>query len=70
MPDWDSRRRIAEDITEAAGLTPLVRLRRVATGTQALCVKLEFMNPSSSLKDRILRYMVNKAEERGELRPG
>ena len=70
MPDWDSRRRIAEDITEAAGMTPLVRLRKVALGPQALCGKLEFMNPSSSLKDRILRHMVSKAEERGELRPG
>ena len=70
MTDWDSRRRIAEDITEAAGMTPLVRLRRVATGPQALCGKLEFMNPSSSLKDRILRHMVSKAEDRGELRPG
>ena len=70
MPDWDSRRRIAEDITEAAGMTPLVRLRRVALGPQALCGKLEFMNPSSSLKDRILRHMVSKAEEHGELRPG
>ena len=70
MTDWDSRRRIAEDITEAAGMTPLVRLRRVATGPQALCGKLEFMNPSSSLKDRILRHMVSKAEDRGDLRPG
>ena len=31
MLDWDSRLRITEDITEAAGMTPLVRLRRVAT---------------------------------------
>ena len=51
-------------------MTPLVRLRRVAVGPQALCGKLELMNPSSSLKDRILRHMVRLAEERGELRPG
>ena len=70
MPDWDSRRGIAEDITEAAGMTPLVRLRKVAVGPQTLCGKLEFMNPSSSLKDRILRHMVRRAEERGDLRPG
>ena len=69
-PDWDSRHRIAEDITEAAGLTPLVRLRRVAVGPQFLCGTLEFMNPSSRLKGRILRHMVDKAEERGALRPG
>ena len=70
MTDWASRGRIAEDITEAAGLTPLLRLRKVAAGPQALCGKLEFMNPSSSLKDRILRRMVRSAEERGDLKPG
>lgn len=70
MTDWSSRGRIAEDITEAAGLTPLLRLRKVAAGPQSLCGKLEFMNPSASLKDRILRRMVRSAEERGELRPG
>ena len=67
--DWASRRRIAEDITEAAGLTPLVRLRRVVCGPQTVCGKLEFTNPSGSLKDRILRHIVRRAEERGELRP-
>ena len=70
MVDWLSRSRIAEDITEAAGMTPLLRLRKVGTGPQALCGKLELMNPSSSLKDRILRHMVRQAEERGDLRPG
>ena len=70
MPDWNTRRGIAEDITEAAGMTPLVRLRKVALGPQTLCGKLELMNPSSSLKDRILRHMVGRAEERGDLRPG
>ena len=68
--DWDSRRRIAEDITEVAGITPMLRLRKVAAGPQALCGKLEFLNPSSSLKDRILRHMFRRAEERGDLRPG
>ena len=68
--DWGSRRRIAEDITEVAGTTPLLRLKKVAAGPQTLCGKLEFMNPTSSLKDRILRHMVRRAEERGDLRPG
>ena len=68
MVDWASRCAIAEDITEAAGMTPLLRLRKVGVGPQMLCGKLEFMNPSSSLKDRILRHMVRRAEERGELR--
>ena len=70
MVEWESRSRIAEDLTEAVGMTPLLRLRRVAVGPQTLCGKLELMNPSSSLKDRILRRMVHRAEERGELRPG
>ncbi|MFQ5873222.1 MAG: cysteine synthase A [Dehalococcoidia bacterium] len=70
MVDWTSRRGIAEDITQVAGMTPLLRLRKVASGPQILCAKLEFMNPSSSLKDRILAHMVSRAEERGELRPG
>ncbi len=70
MVDWASRSTIAEDITEAAGMTPLLRLRKVGVGPQTLCGKLEFMNPSSSLKDRILRHMVSRAEERGELRAG
>ncbi len=70
MVDWSSRRRIAEDVSEAAGLTPLLRLRKVAVGPQGLCGKLEFMNPSSSLKDRILRAMVNAAEQRGDLQTG
>ena len=68
--DWDTRRGIAQDITETAGMTPLVRLRKVVLGPQTICGKLEFMNPSSSLKDRILRHMVGRAEGRGDLRPG
>ncbi|MGH7773478.1 MAG: cysteine synthase A [Candidatus Binatia bacterium] len=70
MVDWTSRRRMAEDIFETAGMTPMVRLHKVARGTQILCGKLEFMNPSSSLKDRVLRHAVGRAEERGELHPG
>ena len=65
MIDWGSRRRILQDITEAAGMTPLLRLRKVAAGPQVLCGKLEFMNPTSSLKDRVLRQAVARAEERG-----
>lgn len=70
MVNWGSRRHIAQDITEAAGMTPLLRLRKVAVGPQAICGKLELMNPTSSLKDRVLRHAVARAEERGDLRPG
>ena len=67
MVDWNARSQIAEDITQAAGMTPLLRLGRVARGPQELCAKLEFMNPTSSLKDRILRHMVQP--RRGTRRP-
>ncbi len=70
MINWGSRCRIAQDITEAAGMTPLLRLRKVPVGPQAICGKLELMNPTSSLKDRVLRHAVARAEERGDLRPG
>lgn len=70
MLNWESRKGIAENIMEAAGMTPLLRLRKVGVGPQTLCAKLEFMNPSSSLKDRLLRHAVARAEERGQLRSG
>ena len=70
MVNWASRSRICNDITEAAGTTPLLRLRKTAAGPAVLCGKLELMNPSSSLKDRILRHMVQQAEARNDLRPG
>jgi len=59
------------DITEAFGQTPLVRLNRVPGDTQAtVLAKLEFYNPSASVKDRLAISVVNAAEASGELRPG
>jgi cysteine synthase len=69
--DWDRRRRPAESIVDTAGLTPLVRLRRVVGGIPAaVLAKLEYVGPSGSVKDRILPFIVEEAERRGELRPG
>ncbi|HEV2359463.1 MAG TPA: cysteine synthase A [bacterium] len=69
--DWERRRHPAESILETAGLTPLVRLRRVAEpATAAVFGKLEYFGPSGSIKDRVLPFIVAEAERRGELRPG
>ncbi len=58
-------------VLDLIGNTPIVRLNRVVHGVQAeIYVKLEFLNPGGSVKDRIALHMVNGAEERGELKPG
>jgi len=63
--------RIADDITQLVGGTPLVRLRNLVPvhGAQIL-LKLEFFNPGGSVKDRIAVAMVDAAEEQGLLKPG
>jgi cystathionine beta-synthase len=59
------------NILEAIGGTPLVKLQRVARDVQAsIYVKCEYMNPGGSMKDRMTLHLVNKAEARGELKPG
>jgi cysteine synthase A len=68
---WDSFQRHCENMFEAIGGTPLVKLNKVAMGVEpAIFAKLEWYSPSGSLKDRIYYNMISKAEERGELRPG
>ena len=64
-------KRIFNDITEAFGNTPLVQLNRIAEGAQGrILAKLEFYNPSSSVKDRLGIAMVDAAEAAGALKPG
>ena len=63
--------RILDDITQAVGNTPLVRLNRLAKDLPGdVAVKVEFYNPANSVKDRIGTAIVDAAEAAGELTPG
>lgn len=62
--------RIANDITALIGNTPLVRLNRLTEGDKASVIaKLEYFNPSHSVKDRIGVAMINAAEQAGLIKP-
>ncbi len=61
----------ASDMSGLIGRTPLVKINRLLDGSQALLLaKLEFFNPSSSVKDRAAFGMLKDAEARGLLKPG
>lgn len=63
--------KMLDNITQAVGETPLVRLNRLTEGLPAdVAVKIEFYNPANSVKDRIGVAIVDAAEKSGKLRPG
>mgnify|MGYP003335532151 CR=1 FL=1 len=63
--------KVHSDITKIVGNTPLVRINRVTDGAAAeVYAKLEFYNPTSTVKDRIGIAMVDAAEAAGALKPG
>lgn len=63
--------RIANSITELIGQTPIVKLNRIVEdGSADIYLKLEYMNPGSSVKDRIANAMIEAAEISGDLKEG
>jgi cysteine synthase len=63
--------KVYNNITEVFGNTPLVRINKITDGAAGnLFAKLEFYNPSSSIKDRLGIAMIDAAEASGELKPG
>jgi cystathionine beta-synthase len=63
--------RVAENIVDLIGNTPLVRLSRVTAGIEAtVLAKVEYFNPGGSAKDRIARRILDAAEREGKLKPG
>lgn len=62
---------IYDSVLDMIGSTPMLRLNKMGRGLKAeILVKMEFMNPTCSVKDRIALFMIEEAERRGDLKPG
>ena len=62
--------KVAENVLELIGSTPMVKLNKTTKGVKAtVLAKLEFLNPSGSIKDRIAKHMIESAEKKGILKP-
>src|SRR6266550_1494465 len=71
MSNWARYSKNSKSILDCIGNTPLVRLNRVTKDVASeILVKLEYLSPSGSLKDRIYLNMIERAEKRGELKHG
>ena len=63
--------RVADDITQLVGNTPVLKLRRIVpAGSADVFAKLEYLNPGGSVKDRAALGIIRQAEEQGWLKPG
>src|SRR2546430_14978319 len=68
--DEGSRLRVADDITQLVGETPILHFRKlVPPGSADVYAKLEYLNPGGSVKDRAAVGIIQRAEEEGKLRP-
>ena len=66
-----SRLRVADDITQLVGETPMLQLKRlVPAGSADVFAKLEYLNPGGSVKDRAAIGIIRRAEQEGKLSPG
>jgi cysteine synthase A len=66
-----SRLRVADDITQLVGETPILQLKRLVPPRSAdVFAKLEYLNPGGSVKDRAAIGIIRRAEQDGKLRPG
>ena len=66
-----SRLRVADDITQLVGETPMLQLKRlVPAGSADIFAKLEYLNPGGSVKDRAAIGIIRRAEQDGKLAPG
>ena len=61
--------KIANDLTELVGKTPLVRLNKLNSGYADIAIKLEYFNPANSVKDRAALQMIVDAENSGKITP-
>ncbi len=61
---------VHQNVLELIGETPIVKAQHLDTGVCELYLKLEYMNPGGSIKDRIGLQMIEAAEARGDLKPG